>query len=84
MNVSGHHAPAAFPSWKKINRNPLDRKLAVPQSQSGPDEEEAYLLPVPGFDPRTVQPYDYTNPTSEPCPCSSTLLGFVGVHLNSQ
>jgi hypothetical protein len=78
MNVSGHHA---LPPWK--TRNPLDRKVVVPQNQSGTYKEEAYLLPFPGFDPQTVQPNDYI-PTSEQCPYNSTLLGFVGVHLNSQ
>jgi hypothetical protein len=46
-----HHAPAALPPGK--TRYPLFRRLGGPQGRSG---QVRKISPLPGFDPRTVQP----------------------------
>ena len=52
MEVGGqHHAPAALPPGK--TRYPLYRRLGRPQGRSGRLRK---ISPLPGFDPRTVQP----------------------------
>ena len=52
MGVGGQrHAPAALPPGK--TRYPLYRRLGGPQGRSG---RVGKISPVPGFDPRTVQP----------------------------
>jgi len=53
--ISQLHAPVAFTHGKEL-RCILNRRLGVPQSQSGPCGEEKYLLPLPGFELRTLQP----------------------------
>ena len=45
------HAPAALPPGK--TRYPLYRRLGKPQGRSGRGRK---ISPLPGFDPRTVQP----------------------------
>ena len=52
MGVGGqHHARAALHAGK--NRYPLYRRLGGPQVRSGRVRK---ISPLPGFDPRTVQP----------------------------
>ena len=52
MGVGGQrHAPAALPPGK--TRYPLYRRLGRPQGRSGRVRK---ISPLPGFDPRTVQP----------------------------
>jgi hypothetical protein len=52
MGVGGQrHAPAALPPGK--TRYPWYRRLGGPQSRSG---QVRKISPLPGFDPRTVQP----------------------------
>ena len=52
MGVGGHrHAPAALLPGK--TRYPLYRRLGGPQGRSGRVRK---ILPLAGFDPRTVQP----------------------------
>ena len=52
MGMGGQrHAPAALPSGK--TRYPLYRRLGGPQGRSGRMQK---ISPLPGFDPRTVQP----------------------------
>jgi hypothetical protein len=52
MGVGGQrHAAAALPPWK--TRNQLYRRLGGPQGRSGRVRK---ILPLPGFEPRTVQP----------------------------
>jgi len=52
MGVGGQrHTPAALPPGK--TRFPLYRRLGGPQGQSGWVQK---ISPLPGFDPRTVQP----------------------------
>ena len=52
MGVGGqHHAPTALPPGK--TRYTLYRRLGRPQGRSGLVRK---ILPLPGFDPRTVQP----------------------------
>ena len=46
-----HHAPAALPPGK--TRYPLYRRLGGPQGWSGRVRK---ISPLPGFDPRAVQP----------------------------
>ena len=51
MGVGGQrHAPAALLPGK--TRYPLYRRLGGPQGRSGRVQK---ILPIPGFDPRTVQ-----------------------------
>jgi hypothetical protein len=45
------HAPVTLPPGK--TQCPLYRRLGWPQERSG---EVRKILPLPGFDPRTVQP----------------------------
>jgi hypothetical protein len=53
MRVGGQfHAPAALPPGKET-RYPLYRKLGGPQGRSGRVRK---ISPLPGMDPRTVQP----------------------------
>ena len=53
MGFSGQrHAPAALPPEKKT-RYPLYRKVGWPQDRCGRVRK---ISPLPGFDPRTVQP----------------------------
>jgi hypothetical protein len=47
---SGRFTPGNEP------RQPLNRKLDGPQSRSGRFGEDTNLLPLPGFEPRTVRP----------------------------
>ena len=59
MGLGGqHHAPAALHPGKTWY--PLYRKLVEPQGWSGLVQK---ISPLPGFDPRTVQPVvsRYTN-----------------------
>ena len=52
MGVGGQrHAPAALPQIK--TRYPLYRRLGGPQGGSGLVRK---ISPLPGFDPRTLQP----------------------------
>ena len=52
MGVGGQrHAPAALPLGK--TRYPLYRRMDGPQGRS---ERVRKISPLPGFDPRTVQP----------------------------
>jgi hypothetical protein len=52
MGVGGQrHAPAALLPEKTWY--PMNRKLGEPQSQSGRVRK---TLPLPGFDPQTIQP----------------------------
>jgi hypothetical protein len=52
MGVSGqHHAPAALPPG--MTRYPLHKRPNGPQGRSG---RVRNIWPVPGFDPRTVEP----------------------------
>ena len=52
MGVGGqHHAPAALPPGKPRYR--LYRRMGEPQDRSGRVRK---ISPLPGFDPRTVQP----------------------------
>ena len=46
------HAPATLPPGKET-RYPLYRRLGGPQGRSGRVRK---ISPLPGFDPRTVQP----------------------------
>jgi hypothetical protein len=51
-------------------RYPLHRKLGGPQGRSG---QVRKISPLPGFDPRTVQPVDsrYTDYATRPSTCNS-------------
>jgi len=51
MGCGQRHAPAALPPEK--TRYPLCRRLGGPQGRSG---QVRKISPLPGFDPRTVQP----------------------------
>jgi hypothetical protein len=46
------HAPVALP-WGRSPWNPVDRRLSVPQSQSGHHKVEQKLLPLLGIKPRS-------------------------------
>jgi len=57
MRVGGQrHAPSALPPGK--TRYPLYRRLGGPQDRSGRVRKTP---PLPGFDPRTVQPVASTD-----------------------
>jgi hypothetical protein len=51
---AGASRPSRFTSGETAARYPLDRRLGGPQSQSGPREEEANILPLPGIEPRLL------------------------------
>ena len=57
MDVSSqHHGPTAWPL--KEPQYPFNRRPGGPDSQSGllKKKKEVSCLPLPGFDPRTVEP----------------------------
>jgi hypothetical protein len=66
MEVSGQlHALAALPQGKNP-WHPLDRRSGGPQSRSRRGGEEKNLQPLPGIEPRIIQPVSqrYTNEVS--------------------
>jgi hypothetical protein len=75
MGVGGkRHDPAALPPGQA--RYPLYRKLGGPQGRSGRVQN---ILPLPGFDRRTVHPVashhtDYTVPAYNSCLCDENKL----------
>ena len=82
MGVAGQqHAPAVLPPGK--TRYPLYRRLGRPQGRSGRVRK---ISPLPGFDPRTVQPVasrytDCAIPAPDPtgddrkCSCHPSCVG---------